>query len=175
VEEFRERLRDPDPAVRAYNLGKLMRRAKPDDVFTFVTLREIEEQLPAVEPYLGRSRPFWLWIPGVSSATASAPQPVSVSGKAASSDAAHAIRCFSAIMIPDLEIRARSVARGPERRSSPAGDPGKPAPAPSSQRPSVTRPKTCGELQETSPENGLNAHAILPSRLAPVFESSSLT
>ena len=62
VEEFRERLRDPDPAVRAYYVGKLMRQAKPDDVFTFVTLREIEEQLPAVEPYLGRSRPFWLWI-----------------------------------------------------------------------------------------------------------------
>ena len=62
VEQFRERLRDPDPAVRAYYLGKLMRQAKPDDVFTFVTLREIEEQLPAVEPYLGRSRPFWLWI-----------------------------------------------------------------------------------------------------------------
>lgn len=62
VEEFRERLRDPDPAVRAYYLGKLMRQAKPDDVFTFVTLREIEAQLPAVEPYLGRSRPFWLWI-----------------------------------------------------------------------------------------------------------------
>jgi hypothetical protein len=62
VEEFRERFRDPDPAVRAYYLGKLMRQAKPDDVFTFVTLREIEEQLVAVEPYLGRSRPFWLWI-----------------------------------------------------------------------------------------------------------------
>jgi hypothetical protein len=48
--------------VRAYHLGKLMRQAKADDVFSFVTLREIEEQLPAVEPYLGRSRPFWLWI-----------------------------------------------------------------------------------------------------------------
>jgi hypothetical protein len=35
LEEFRERLRDPDPAVRAYYLGKLMRQAKPDDVFTF--------------------------------------------------------------------------------------------------------------------------------------------
>lgn len=62
VEQFRERLRDPDPAVRAYYLGKLMRQAKPDDVFTFVTLREVEEQLAAVEPYLGRSRAFWLWI-----------------------------------------------------------------------------------------------------------------
>jgi hypothetical protein len=48
--------------VRAYNLGKLMRQAKPDDVSTFVMLREIEEQLAAVEPYLGRRRPFWLWL-----------------------------------------------------------------------------------------------------------------
>jgi hypothetical protein len=46
--------------VRAYNLGKLMRQAKPDDVSTFVMLREIEEQLAAVEPYLGWRRPFWL-------------------------------------------------------------------------------------------------------------------
>ena len=62
LRDFRERLRDPDPTVRAYFLGKLMRQAKPDDVFTFVTLREVEEQLGAVEPYLGRSRAFWLWI-----------------------------------------------------------------------------------------------------------------
>jgi hypothetical protein len=62
LEQFRARLRDSDPAVRAYFLGKLMRQAKPDDVFTFVTLRELEEQLDIVEPYLGRTRAFWLWI-----------------------------------------------------------------------------------------------------------------
>jgi hypothetical protein len=62
LEEFRARLHDPDPAVRAYFLGKLMRQAKPDDVFTFVTLREVQEQLAAVEPYLGRTRPFWHWL-----------------------------------------------------------------------------------------------------------------
>ena len=62
LDEFRARLRDPDPAVRAFFLGKLMRQAKPDDVFSFVTLREVEDQLPAVEPYLGRSRAFWLWV-----------------------------------------------------------------------------------------------------------------
>jgi hypothetical protein len=62
LDQFRDRLRDQDPVVRAYFLGKLMRQAKPDDVFTFVSLRELEEQLSAVEPYLGRSRPFWLWL-----------------------------------------------------------------------------------------------------------------
>ena len=62
LDAFRARLRDPDPDVRAYFLGKLMRQAKPDDVFSFVTLRELGEQLDAVEPYLGRTRPFWRWL-----------------------------------------------------------------------------------------------------------------
>jgi hypothetical protein len=32
-----------------------MRQAKPDDVFSFITLRELDEQLVAIEPYLGKS------------------------------------------------------------------------------------------------------------------------
>lgn len=35
---LRAGLRDPDPDVRAYLVGKLMRQAKPDDVFLFVRL-----------------------------------------------------------------------------------------------------------------------------------------
>lgn len=62
LDDFRARLRDPDPDVRAYFLGKLMRQAKPDDVFSFVTLRELTEQLDAVDRYLGRTRPFWHWL-----------------------------------------------------------------------------------------------------------------
>jgi hypothetical protein len=39
LDEFRGKLRDPDPDVRAYFLGKLMmRQAKPDDVFSFIHL-----------------------------------------------------------------------------------------------------------------------------------------
>ena len=48
--------------MRAYYLGKLMRQAKPDDVFSFVTLRELGEQLDVVDRYLGRARPFWRWL-----------------------------------------------------------------------------------------------------------------
>jgi len=59
IDVFRARLRDPDPEVRAYCLGKLMRQAKPDDVFTFVTLAEITALFPLVNRYLGRSRDFW--------------------------------------------------------------------------------------------------------------------
>jgi hypothetical protein len=62
LDEFGKRLRDPDPDVRAYFLGKLMRQAKPDDVFTFVTLRELHEALQSVDTYLGRTRPFWHWL-----------------------------------------------------------------------------------------------------------------
>jgi hypothetical protein len=59
---FRARLRDPDPEVRAYFLGKLMRQAKPDDVFSFVTLAEIQASFAEVERYLGRSHAFWSWL-----------------------------------------------------------------------------------------------------------------
>lgn len=60
--DFQRVLRDPDPEVRAYWIGKLMRQAKPDDVFQFSTAPEIEEHWPLLERYLGDSREFWTWI-----------------------------------------------------------------------------------------------------------------
>jgi len=62
LEEFRHSLEDPDPEVRAYLVGKLMRQAKPDDVFLFVGPRTIRELWPRLERYLGRSRAFWTWL-----------------------------------------------------------------------------------------------------------------
>jgi hypothetical protein len=62
IDEFRARLRDPDPEVRAYFIGKLMRQAKPDDVFSFTTLAEIQSHRPALERYLGNTREFWIWL-----------------------------------------------------------------------------------------------------------------
>jgi hypothetical protein len=62
LDDFRARLVDPDAALRAYFLGKLMRQAKPDDVFQFVSLAQVREQLAAVRPYLGKTRPFWEWL-----------------------------------------------------------------------------------------------------------------
>jgi hypothetical protein len=43
---FRERLHTRDVEVRAYLVGKLMRQAKPDDVFTFVPVAEIANLWP---------------------------------------------------------------------------------------------------------------------------------
>lgn len=62
LDQFRQRLQDPDPEVRGYMLGKLMRQAKPDDVLRFVTLDDICDAWNLAERYLGDSRPFWAWL-----------------------------------------------------------------------------------------------------------------
>ena len=59
---FKERLRDSDPGVRAYFISKLMRQAKPDDVFRFVTRAEIDAHWSGIQPNLGRTHDFWSWI-----------------------------------------------------------------------------------------------------------------
>lgn len=60
--EFERRLREQGREGKAYLVGKLMRQAKPDDVFTFVTVDEIVELWPLLVRYLGRERPFWTWL-----------------------------------------------------------------------------------------------------------------
>jgi hypothetical protein len=62
LDELRQRLRDADADVRAYYIGKLMRQAKPDDVFSFVTLADVYAHLPALDRYLGQTREFWHWL-----------------------------------------------------------------------------------------------------------------
>lgn len=62
LEEFEKRLADPDSRVRAYFVGKLMRQAKPDDVFEFVSAATIRSLWPEVQPYLGNRREFWSWL-----------------------------------------------------------------------------------------------------------------
>ncbi len=59
---FRELLAGDDIEVRAYMIGKLMRQAKPDDVFEFVTLEQIRIDWSRIEPFLGQTRPFWTWL-----------------------------------------------------------------------------------------------------------------
>ena len=59
LDEFRRGLDDPDLEVRAYLVGKLMRQARPDDVF--VSPRTIRELWPHLRRYLGATRA----LPGV--------------------------------------------------------------------------------------------------------------
>lgn len=63
--EYLFRLREGPPEDRGYWLAKLMRQAKPDDVFEFVSVSEIEALWTHTAPYLGTSAPFWRWILGV--------------------------------------------------------------------------------------------------------------
>ena len=63
LEEFTRRRRESGRVGsgrkgRAYLVSKLMRQAKPDDVFTFVTFDESVELWPTLERYLGRQRAF---------------------------------------------------------------------------------------------------------------------
>lgn len=62
LEEFRRGLRGPDPEARAYLVAKLMRQAKPDDVFQFVSLEEIGRLWPRLQLHLGRTAPMWSWL-----------------------------------------------------------------------------------------------------------------
>lgn len=62
LDAFRARLADPDEDVRAYFIGKLMRQAKPDDVFSFVSPRAIRASWERVERHLGQTRAFWTWL-----------------------------------------------------------------------------------------------------------------
>jgi hypothetical protein len=62
ADALRARLRDGSREERAYLVGKIMRQAKPDDVFAWAPLAVIEDLWPSLEKYLGRSREFWRWI-----------------------------------------------------------------------------------------------------------------
>jgi hypothetical protein len=62
LDQFRAALRHEDPEVGAYFLGKLMRQARPDDVFLFASVAEIRSLWPGVRRYLGRSKAFWTWL-----------------------------------------------------------------------------------------------------------------
>ncbi len=64
LDQFKAAIRAGDRVIRAWLVGKMMREAKPDDVYTFVTLREIADLWPDLQPHLGRSKPFWTWILG---------------------------------------------------------------------------------------------------------------
>jgi hypothetical protein len=62
VARFRDLLGCTDPVVRAHFTAKMMRQAKPDDVFEFVTLADIVRDWSLVQPQLGKRREFWSWL-----------------------------------------------------------------------------------------------------------------
>jgi plasmid maintenance system antidote protein VapI len=94
LEDFQRGLEDPDPEVQAYFVGKVMRQAKPDDVFTFVSAAKIKKLWPRLERYLGRSREFWTWLFAIWEAQDHAldiPQQIDLDGVPIQVDIAHEI------------------------------------------------------------------------------------
>lgn len=59
---FRARLRHADPAIRAQWQGRLLREARFDEVWQYVTLDEVLANGPLVRRHLGRERRFWEWL-----------------------------------------------------------------------------------------------------------------
>jgi hypothetical protein len=62
LREFQRLLREGDEPTRRWLTAKLMRQAKPDDVFTFVSEDQIRRDWPHISSQLGRTRPFWTWL-----------------------------------------------------------------------------------------------------------------
>jgi hypothetical protein len=62
LDQFERTIADHASAARPYLIGKVMRQAKPDDALQFVSAQEIADLWPRLERYLGRSRPFWVWL-----------------------------------------------------------------------------------------------------------------
>jgi len=62
VSEFRRALAGAPPAERHRLIGKLMREARDPDVWRFVTPREVWTDFASIAPYLGRRRPFWVYL-----------------------------------------------------------------------------------------------------------------
>lgn len=63
LENFKAGLRNrEEPECRAYLAAKLLRQAKPDDVFIYLTPQEIADLWPSMVRYLGKERDFWDWL-----------------------------------------------------------------------------------------------------------------
>jgi hypothetical protein len=60
--DLRARLDDPDPDVRSYWLGALLREANTRDVWLFTTPAQIRSAWPQLGRHLGRSRSMWAWL-----------------------------------------------------------------------------------------------------------------
>ncbi len=60
--ELRQRLRDPDPRIRAQWQGHLLREARPDEVWAYMTLDEVVRDWELLRRHLGRKRRLWEFL-----------------------------------------------------------------------------------------------------------------
>ena len=64
IEDLRRTLRHPDVAMRAHWIAHVMREARYEDVWQFLSQREIRDDYPQIRRHLGRARPFWDFLVG---------------------------------------------------------------------------------------------------------------
>ena len=60
--ELRERLRDPDPRIRAQWEGRVMREATFPEVWSYLSLDAVLRDWEFLRKHLGRKRAFWEWL-----------------------------------------------------------------------------------------------------------------
>lgn len=60
--ELRLRLRDPDPAIRAQWQACVLREARYEDVWRYLTLDAVLRDWAQIERHLGRRRAFWRYL-----------------------------------------------------------------------------------------------------------------
>ncbi len=61
-EELRQRLRLDDPDIRAQWQGRVMREARFEEVWDYLTLEEVLRDWPHITRHLGKSRAFWEFL-----------------------------------------------------------------------------------------------------------------
>jgi hypothetical protein len=62
VRELREGLATSDAGEWSRLVGKVMREARDEDVWKFVTPEQVWQRFATIEPYLGRRRSFWRYL-----------------------------------------------------------------------------------------------------------------
>ena|SRR5437763_910578 len=62
--ELRKRLATGSPPERTRLLGKVLREARNDECWRYITPQEFSDRWEELSPHLGRRRPFWLWLLG---------------------------------------------------------------------------------------------------------------
>lgn len=60
--ELRERLHEADPDIRAQWQARIMREARFDDVWQYITLEDVLRDWEQIRRHLGRQRGFWEFL-----------------------------------------------------------------------------------------------------------------
>jgi hypothetical protein len=62
VSQLRTLLASPGRSGREALLAQLLREARPDEVWSFVSPEDVLAEWPQLAPQLGRRREFWTWL-----------------------------------------------------------------------------------------------------------------